>query len=287
MNLKKIIYISSVLLILIACNNNNTEEKGKALARVSDKYLYLSDLEDFIPDKINPSDSILMAEDYIKKWIQKELLIQKAEENLSNDQKNVSKELEEYRNSLIIYKYKNELVAQKMDTTVSDSEIKDYYNNNTGNFILNRNIVKGIYLKIPVEVANPEQLKLYCGNESDENFRDLKEYCLQYAKAFDSFNDLWIDFDYIINFIPTEITDQKRFLERNTMLEASDSDYYYMVCIRDYRLAGQTAPVDYVGGQIKNLILNRRKLTFLKNVEQDIYNEGIRNNKFNIYDVEK
>jgi hypothetical protein len=277
----------SILLLMLgiffSCSEkNNTFDK--TVAKVGDKVLHISDVNNFIPKGINKSDSILMAEDYVKRWIQKELLIKKAEENLSTEEKNVSKELEEYRNSLIIFKYKNEMVKQKMDTTVSTSEIEDYYSNNTKTFILNKNIVKAIYLKIPNDLANPEQLKLYCDNKSDENFNELKEYCLQYAKSFDAFNDSWIDLNIVLNSIPNTIQNQERFLTRNELMEISDSAFYYLFCVNDYRLSGQPAPISYVNEQIKNLILNKRKINFLKNIEIDIYNEGVRTKKFNIYD---
>lgn len=279
-------YIIFFIWFAFACSGNK-DNADKRVARVGDKYLYLSEVEDFVPNGVSTSDSTLMAEDYIKKWIQKELLIKKAEENLTPAQKDVAKEIEEYRNSLIIYKYKNELLAQKMDTVVSAQAIEDYYNEHKETFILNRNIVRAVFLKVPVEVANPDQLKLYCENKTDENFQELKEYCLQYAKSFDTFNDSWVGFSLVLNNIPEQIENQDRFLARNSFLEKSDSVYYYLVCIRDYKLAGQPAPVEYVSDQIKNLLLNKRKQAFLKKIEQDIYNEGMRNNKFDIYDVEK
>jgi hypothetical protein len=43
------------------------------------------------------------------------------------------------------------------------------------------------------------------------------------------------------------------------------------------------APVEYVETDIKNLILNKRKIEFLKQIEENIYKEGIRQNKFKIY----
>ena len=274
-----------LFLIITGCSNNDDTGK-KLVAEVGDKKLYSSDLNEIIPTGIEKEDSLVMAEDYIHKWIKKELLIQKAEENLTYDQKNVTRELEEYRNSLITYKYKNELMKQRMDTTVTDDQISDYYNEHSENFNLNRNIVKAIYIKIPTEYANPLQLKELCSNTTEEGLAEVREYCLQYAKGFDIFMDNWVDFEMVIKNIPKEIDDPERFLQQNKWIELEDSNYYYLVSIHDFKLKNEEAPMEYVKDNIKNLILNRRKIAFLKQVEDNVYTEGIRKNKFKIYNQE-
>ncbi|KAF0238161.1 MAG: hypothetical protein FD181_1369 [Prolixibacteraceae bacterium] len=255
----------------------------KVVAQVGEKKLFQSDINRIVPLEIEEQDSILMANDYIRKWVKHELLINKANENLTLEQKNLTKEIEEYRNSLIIYKYKNELMNQQMDTLVTNRQIEQYYNTNTDNFKLNDNIVKAIFIKIPRDVANPKLIKDLAGDNSEEGIDALREYCIQYAKGFDFFNNNWIDFEFVLRNIPGEITDEKQFLARNNQIELSDSVYYYLVSIQDYKLKNELAPVEYVGPNIKNLILNKRKIEFLKQIEENVYKEGIRNNKFKIY----
>ena len=228
-----------------------------------------------------------MANDYIRKWVKQELLIQKANENLTLEQKNLTKEIEEYRNSLIIYKYKNELMNQQMDTLVTKTQIEQYYNANPDNFKLNSNIVKAIFIKIPIDIANIKQIKELVDDSSEEGKNGLREYCIQYAKSFDFFNDNWVNFDIVKNNIPEEIADDKRFLESSNQIELKDSNYYYLVTIQDYKLQNELSPVEYVENNIKNLILNKRKIEFLKQVEENIYKEGVRQNKFKIYNAER
>jgi len=280
--LLKYYFIIVAAVSVLSCTNDINSEKVIA-AKVGENLLFASDLSSIIPTDIGEKDSLVMANDYIEKWVKQELLIQKANENLTPKQKNVSRELREYRNSLIIYKYKNELIKQRMDTTVTEAQIKDFYNSNLDNFNLNKNIVKAIFIKIPNKVANPSLLKSLTANTSDEGLSELKEYCLQYAKGFDIFIDNWVDFEIVKNNIPQEIEDDKRFLSRNNQIELSDSNYYYLVEIQDYKLKNDLAPIEFVENNIKKLILNKRKIEFLKEVEDNIYTEGIRQNKFRIY----
>jgi len=280
-NLKYIFIILSGVLLL-KCNKSEVSD-DKVVAQVGEKKLFHSEISRIIPLEIEEQDSLLMANDYIRKWVKQELLINKANENLTPEQKNVTKEIEEYRNSLIIYKYKNELMNQQMDTLVTQQQIEQYYNANTDNFKLNSSIVKAIYIKIPNEVANTKLIKELVDDSQEEGTNALREYCIQYAKSFDFFNNNWVDFEIVKRNIPGEITDERQFLARNNQVELNDSIYYYLVSIQDYKLKNELAPVEYVETNIRNLILNKRKIEFLKQIEENIYKEGIRQNKFKIY----
>ena len=279
------LYISFLALFLTACNLFLS--KDEPVARVGERQLTMKELSGYIPDYLDATDSALWADDYIKKWVQRELLLLKAEENLKVDLKDVSKELEEYRNSLIVYRYKNELVKEKMDTTVSDTNIQKYFNEHRESFILNRNIVKAIYIKIPVQVSNPDNIKDLCMSDNKEKQAKLNEYCMSYAKAYDRFNDQWVAADMVLKNTPAVIKDQDQFLERNRYVESTDMNYYYIVCIRDYRLSGQISPIEYVQNDIKNLILSKQKIEFLKQIEKDIYKEGVDNNKVKLFKTKK
>ena len=258
-------------------------ENSEPVAKVGNRVLTMDELKMNIPDHLDDTDSLLWADDYIKKWIQRELLLMKAEENLKAEMKDVSRELEEYRSSLIVYRYKNELMKQKMDTAVNEADIHNYFVQNKESFILNRNIVKAIYIKVPVEVSSPENIKDLCATDDPEKLAKLNEYCLSYAKAYDRFNDQWVAADLVLKNTPMEIADQQRFLQRNRYIESSDMNYYYIVCIRDYRLVGQVSPNEYVYNDIRNLILSKQKIKFLKQIEKDVYKEGIESKKVKLF----
>lgn len=283
--IKHAAYTGILALLLTSCSV--FFDKDEPVARVGDHMLTMKELSGYVPDYLDASDSALWADDYVKKWVQRELLLLKAEENLKPEIKDVSKELEEYRNSLLVYRYKNELVKEKMDTTVSDANIQKYFDEHRESFILNRNIVKAIYIKIPVQVSNPDNIKDLCLSDNREKQAKLNEYCMSYAKAYDRFNDQWVAADMVLRNTPAEIKDQNQFLERNRYTESTDMNYYYIVCIRDFRLSGQVSPVEYVQNDIRNLILSKQKIDFLKQIEKDIYKEGIDNNKVKLFKIKK
>ncbi|MGQ7870319.1 hypothetical protein [Sunxiuqinia sp. sy24] len=278
--------LHTVLIILIfsACT---IEQEKVPLAQVGTKMLYLDEVEKVLPEDLPPADSALWMDDFIQKWVQRELMVLNAEENLSISQKDVSRELEEYRNSLITYRYKKALMEQKMDTLISDQAIEAYYDAHKNEFILKNDIVKAVYLKTPLELANPETLKELSMDNDPQKLLELDEYGIRYAKNYDRFDDKWIDASRILTQIPTEIDNLERFLRRNKFIESDDTEYYYFICIRDFRFEGEHAPVDFVKSSIKNILLNQRKINFLKKIETDVYQEGLESNKFKLYTIKK
>ena len=257
-----------------------------ALAKVGDRTLFLDDLRSVLPSGLPYEDSVMLAEDYIKKWIMNELLVRKAEENLSPSQKDMAKELMEYRNSMLTYRYKMELMLQKLDTVVDEREIEVYYGQHRDNFVLGRDILKAIFIKIPSEVTRPEQVKVFCEQVSDDNLRELQEFCLKFAITYDIFVDNWVELDFVAQNLPEQMIDSEKILKRNNILEHRDAGFYYVLCVIDFRRTGDIAPVEYVERNIRDLIINRRRIDFLKKIEDDVYLEGIRNNKFKLYTYE-
>jgi hypothetical protein len=278
-------YVIIVLVLAAFWGCEKKEPKQEPVAQVGDKYLYQSDLKKIFPGNVSREDSLLIATDYINKWVKQELMIQKANENLSSEQKNVNKEVEDYRNSLIIFKYKNELIKQRMDTVVTKQQILQYYEQHPDNFKLDRCVVKGVYIKIPKELANTKSLKSMSEDFSEEGQSMLRDYCTRYAKNFEIAEN-WMDFSVFNKNLPVQIDNPEEFLRKNTAREMTDTDYYYLVRIRDYKLTNDLAPLEFVENDIRNLILNQRKIGFLREVEDNIYKEGERQNKFKIYDSE-
>lgn len=273
-------------LLFIRCGQTSSPG-DQPVAQVGTKVLKYLELVQVIPDELPSEDSTKLADEYIRKWIRQELLIQKANENLTPEQKDLSKEIDEYRNSLIIYKYKNALLGEQMDTTVTSEQIETYYNNNTENFRLSTNIVKGIFMKIPANVVNTRNLKKMLDDTSDEGIAALHEYCVQYAKNYDFFTDNWVSFRKVRNNLPYEIDNPEELLRQKSVIEQKDSEFYYVVSIFDYQLQNEIAPPEYVMENIKTLILNKRKVELLQQIEENVYKEGVRQNKFKIFKSEE
>ena len=136
-----------LVLALVSCQNSGNGKNDKPVAAIYDKVLYQSDLQDILYDGISVNDSIVRTKAFIDNWIRRQLLIHQAENNLDKSELDCLKEIEDYRNSLIIYKYESLLISQNLDTVVSDEEIEKYINDNAL-FDMNKDAVRSIILNI-------------------------------------------------------------------------------------------------------------------------------------------
>jgi len=136
------------LMTLASCQNAKKSNDDKIVARAYDKVLYQSDLQSVVYDGISFNDSIVRTKAFIDNWIRRQLLIHQAEENIDKSELDFSKQIEEYRNSLIIYKYETIMIEKNLDTVVSDQEIEKYIA--SGNFPveMEKDAVRSIILNI-------------------------------------------------------------------------------------------------------------------------------------------
>ena len=266
-----------------SCTQLEPRNREKPLASVFNNHLYPSELKDIFPGNVSPEDSLLILQNYVDKWVKKQLILQKAELNLTEEQKDVRLQIEEYRSSLLIYKYEQNLILQKLDTLISGEEVEAYYTENPSNFNLDRHIVKALFIKLPLDAPELWRVRQWYQSDREEDFKELESYCYQYGVNYDYFDDQWIPFTTISRALPNEIRNPESFLRWNKYIEQQDSAFRYMVRLREYSLAGTVAPLPYVDRKIKSIILNKRKVQFVRDLENNIYKDSLNKGSFTIY----
>jgi hypothetical protein len=255
----------------------------KPVARVFEQYLYPSDLADIIPPGTSPQDSIVFAKSYIDTWVKGKLMQRRAEQSLTEEQMDFDRQIDEYHRSLLIYNYKHLLVQQKLDTVVSQSELQSYYQENSSNFLLSEDVIKGTFVKVPLTAPRMNELRSWSWNNREEDLDQMEKYCLSYAEKFSNFNDTWIYFSTIKVQLPFQIPDPSRYLRNRNNAENTDSLYRYFLHITDHLTVGEAAPLALVAEDITNIILNKRKFEFLQELEHRVYSDGVSRNQFEIY----
>jgi len=256
--------------------------KENPLARVDGNYLYESDLPRFLTEDIQGKDSITLVKSYVEKWIKEQLILEKAELNIEQEE-TLEKQIDDYRKSILIYTYEQKMLKQKLDTTVDESAKKAYFDENTEKFKLTRPVVRALYIKLPKTAPNTERVEAWYTSSDAEDIQELENYCFQYADRYDFFEDNWVYFDEIATNVPTSFSDPERFLRVSNAIEASDSLHHYYVHIREKKYKGETMPFSLIENDIESILLNKKKLQFLKELETNIFLDGKQKNKFEIY----
>jgi hypothetical protein len=272
-------------MLMVSCSLFEKKEEApkQAVARVFDKYLYMDELKEIIPADASSSDSAQIAENYIKSWIEQILLLKKAEDNLTDEQKDFSKQLEDYRRSLIIYSYQRELLNQLLDTNVTEEEIEAYYENNKQNFELKDNIVKVRYVKVAKNAPDIKKLKKWYSSDNPQDLQALESYCFQFAQNFYLDDKTWLLFDDLLKEVPIRTYNKEDFLKQNKLIEMEDSLSLYFLNIKGFKIKNSISPLSFEKENIRNIIVNRRKLDIINKLKQDIYNDAANKSDFEIY----
>ncbi|MCU0458902.1 MAG: hypothetical protein MUE37_07395 [Bacteroidales bacterium] len=274
-----------IMLAAVSCQNANDDEGRHIVARAGDRVLYLDQVpKGLVTAGMSQADSTSAVQNYIRQWARKELMALRAEENLTPEYKaEVNRQLNEMRNNLLIYQYQHQMIIQKMDTTVTDSELQDYYVSNLGTFTLTMNLVKALFIKVPDGMPDIDKIRRLYRSQGASDIRELEDLCYQYNLRYDDYNDEWIPFNHLLLEVPLESDDQERWLARNSAVELKDDRYSYFIAIREYRLRNSVAPFEYIRGQVRTIILNNRRNDFLQKLEDGIYNEAVSNNTLKLY----
>jgi hypothetical protein len=282
--LKIYTYLFLLLMIVQACKPKK-EIPENAIARVNETYLNADVVRGIIPAGSKPEDSTALAKQFINNWIREQLMLSKAEQNLTDEQKNVEKQLADYRSSLISYIYQRELVNQKLDTVVTPEAIEEYYNNNKSNFELKDNIIKVIYIKVDKKAPKLDKLRLLYKSEQAKDKEALEAYCKQYAQNFFLDENSWLLFNDLIKEIPIQPNyNQELFLQNNRFIELGDSTSLYFVNIKGVKIKNSLSPLAFEKENIKNIILNKRKLDLINSMKDEVFNEALTKKEFEIFE---
>ncbi len=278
-------YLLFILIVTAGCSRNSGNGKSVPVARVLDQYLYLDDLRGVTPSGISAADSIAVVHDFIDKWVRNQLILHKAELNLTDDEKDVEQQIENYRTSLLIYVYEQSYIRQNLDTVISDLEILEYLNENPSNFQLSEAVIKGSFIQVPATAPDIYRLRQWCRSEDPENIADIESYCFEHAERYDHFDDRWVNLGEVLEYLPGRLYNPENTIRTRRLVEMRDSDsiYYYFLTIRDYALSGEVAPIDLVMDDIRSIIMNKRKIQIINELESNIYNDGQNRGYFTIY----
>jgi hypothetical protein len=275
------------LILLAGCDYFQKSSKEVVVAECYGKYLYESDLQGIVPEGASIMDSIQRVSTFIDSWIKRQVLIHQAENNLDKAKLDLKKQMEEYRNSLIIYEYESQLINQKLDTVVSEDEIAEYYEQNKEDFQLRNTMVRVAYVILNEDedkdnkqkatfqklLSDPDTLLL-------QNIDILANY---YAVKSYVDVDQWMRLDDLTNIIPIEIFNAESFLKKNKFVCFDMNEYTYMVRFVDYLLEESTSPLEMVSDNIKSVILARRKQEMLEKMKTSLYEKAKRDRAFEVY----
>ncbi len=284
-------YVAILFLILSSCDlikmkEDQTQEVVKAnpVARVGDQYLYPEDLEGIATSGMSIEDSTERTMRFVNNWIRKQLLIGEAASKIEFDEAEIERKILDYRYSLMGYEYQSYFINQNLNMDVDDAEIDTYYKENVDNFILKQNIIRGKFIKLPNGAPKIDRVKTLLNSTKEENIEELNSYALSFAATYQLNDSVWMVFDEVVKNSPlAEIPNKVQFLQSNRYIETADLQFRYYLKILEYRISDNTSPLEFVKEDIKNIIINKRKVQLARQLEEDVYERATKNKEFEIY----
>ena len=283
--MKSIIVILFLVSVVSSCNFLNKNKDAKVIARVNDHYLYKKDLDPFISSKLSPSDSAMKTKTYIDKWAINKLLLDKSKLNLPQDKQQKFDSLaENYKQELYREAYMNAFISKKMDPKIPDSLLINYYEKHKESFKLNDYLLKLRYLELSHSITNKEIIlkKFKRFNQDDRLF--LNDNTLAFRQYILS-DSTWIrSVDMFRRLNHLDSINRNKFFKPGNQFSIKDTISTYHFKIEDVRAPNKKAPFLYVKPKIKQILVNRKKLTLTSQIKKEIKADAYENKTFEIYD---
>ena len=267
--------ISSLLILaaLVATGCRRQGDDSRLLATVYGHELHASNLEGLVGEGVSAEDSAAIVSSYVEQWIRQTVLLSKAEKNITD---NFERQLNEYKNSLLIYAYEQKIVNQLLDTNITAEQIADYYEQHREDFQLKNAIVKAVYVTVPAKSPTVAKLKAIVNRSKfdDHDVVELEETATRYNITGYYDADTWIPFYTLQSTVPITTYNENLYLKQNHTITLTDNDVTYLVRILDYKVSDETSPLEMQTENIRSILLNRRKLDILNRLQTDLLAEA-------------
>ena len=256
--------------------------KVDVVAEVNKNQLLASDIALLIPPGLPREDSLTMLRQYVNSWALVHLMEARAQKELPKEYKDVSQALDEYRRSLLVFRYEKSYMETRIDTTITMAELKKTYSDNIALFTLSEPIVKVRYVKIALTSPYLEVVRSLYRTQSIEETYQLEQMAHNSIEKYDQYNNKWISASNLSRDLPVSSEETIAAIGRG-FLECKDNFFAYYVAFLDITHAGAVGPLEYEEAAIRNIILGRRKQMLLKNLEKEVLEEGWRTKQLKVY----
>lgn len=267
-----IIAFLSVFFIMISCGEKDVQDR-EAISIVYDKALYLDDVIKYLPANLSADDSVLFVNNFVNQWAHKQLLYHEAKRKLK-DTSDIIDKIEKYRKELYVYQYINNELLGDFDFDISKEDIVKYYNNNLSEFVLNQTYVKAHYLTMSANVGTYFRERNAVMETEPENFQDLIDFADGTGRRV-YLLDEWVELNELLRKINYEEEFNEDRLKYENLIDNVDLNLRYLVKINDFRLKGDTTPIELVEHRILDLLVNKKRKEIVDQTKTKLFTDAV------------
>ena len=253
------------------------------VARVGEHRLMRSELTAFIPAGVSSEDSLALAQSYIKSWAEDLIFLDMAEKHLSDEEKDVTKDLEDYRRTLLKYRYEERYINDRLDTLISDEAVRNYYREHMDKFLLDRPLLKVRYMIIPADSRSLKTIRELMSSDDAMDAIAADSLAFTAALRYVDSSDAWMDAIILARELGTDEVSMMSALRNRTIEFKGDDGLLRVAYVVDMVQKGSPAPLDYCEERIKDVLLSAREHELVGGLERDLLNDALAKGKFVIY----
>lgn len=252
------------------------------MVQVGNTFLYLEEMQQQLPYGLSGGDSIKFVQEFVQKWVEEQVLYEKAEHNVRGDE-SIERMVNDYRRTLVMNNYERRLLQQKVSEELPEEELLQYYENNKQLFILEESVVKGVFIKVPLNSPGLKDLKKWYKDSSDEALEQMEGYAFRHAVIYEYFYEHWLPISELEGKVVINLAELSDDFDKQRDFEAKDDEFCYLLHIEEYVAKGEVKPYDLARHEIVDLLANYRKVELMNKVKQDLYNESVEKGRIKYY----
>lgn len=272
------------LLLFASCSffSKKKDLDQDVIARVNDDYLYATDIQS-VTRGLKGKDSLSALKTFAESWVRKRLLLEKAQENIPDDDLDIAKKVEDYRESLVLYEYEKAYIRQKLDTAIQQSELQEWYEKLKGNFPLETDVYQVLFIKFKKDIPDLDKARKWILKPKDEeDLLRLEGYCKEFAAMHVMDKGIWYNQEALLKNFPLNESELSSLAASKNFKEFKKPEGNWFIRIVNIMKEGEASPMELVRAPISRVIIERRRLKLVERVYNKIYEDGIKEKSFEI-----
>ncbi len=258
---------------VMSCQEEIMHRGRTPLVSVGKEFLYVEDVERFYSANPSAADSARYVDEFINRWIEEALFYNVALRNVPSSDK-IDRLVEGYRRSLVLNLYQDGLVEQHLRNDIIDEEVQAFYKANSQMFEVEEPIMMGIFLRVKKGAPKLSSLRKWYKSRAIEDLEKLDKYSLADDAQYEYFAETWQRVSDIAAKTPITEADLLQRLSRSAAIELNDKEYIYFISADSLIDKGGLKPVELVEGDIRNLLANTKKVSFIKEKKRALFDEA-------------
>ena len=223
--------------------------------------------------------------EYVEEWIRKHLTVAKALRTLDVKALALEDKINDYRYSVLFHALMEDYLDKKLGREVSEEAIRSYYEQEKENFLLTKNILRYLYIKLPKSEAGMQRYARYVRKNTPESRKELAGYCLRSQAVCVLNHDKWDEYVNLHERLPQKAAMSFARLKKRSMWTFRDDAHVYYLHVLAHQSMGDLAPLDYVSELIVALIINQRKAFLQEAFDKDLWEEATQKREFTRYEL--